>query len=182
MKFGLDTTNTLRAVFSFDPSIIPSNHIVEKENINGMQVITNEKVKIGTMSFQMDSSEEFDINWYHLVTSEKYSPKTGIKINKDLYTYYEAPSTFRFTNATASDTATLNSLKVTSGKQDLEEPENSTYKEYLLNPEFQKEIYKYNIEIMDYIDKVDIIPELTDTNSTLKVRLPRRDENRRSYI
>ena len=145
----------------------------------GMQVITNEKVKIGTMSFQMDETEELNINLYHLLTNTSYSPRTGIKINKDYYTYYDEQKCFRFTDMTASDVATLEDIKVSSGEINMEDPDSSTYKEYQLDPVFNKEIYKYKIELLKYVDELDVKVMLTDINSKLKIRKPERDVDRK---
>ncbi|MDE5830149.1 MAG: hypothetical protein K2H53_00075, partial [Clostridia bacterium] len=145
-EVGLDPSNTFRAAFSFSPDVTTSEHIREKELVDGIQVITDEKVKIGTMSFQMDETEKFNIDWYHLLESPKpgetgqaYSPRTGIKINRDYYTYYDEQKCFRFTDMTASDVATLDDIKVSSGEENIEDPSLSTYKEYPLDPVFDKE-------------------------------------------
>lgn len=177
----LDPNNTFRVAFSFAPDVVPGEHIKIKEtDPGGIQVVTGEKVKIGTMSFQMDETETFDINWYSLLTNEKYNPRTGIKINKDYYTYYDEQKCFRFTDMTASDVATLEDIKISSGEINEEDPGSSTYKEYPLDPEFDKEILKYKIELLEYIDEVDITMALTDGKSKLSIRKPERDENRRT--
>lgn len=80
---------------------------------------------------------------------------------------------------TASDVATLEDIKVSSGEVNIEDPSLSTYKEYSLDPEFNKEEYKYKIELLEYIDEVDITPTLTDTKSKLKIRKPERDVDRK---
>lgn len=179
---GLDTSNTFRAAFSFLPNVVPGDHIKEKEtDPGGIQVVTGEKVKIGTMSFcQLDETEKLVVQgedtWFKLLENKSYSPRTGIKINKDYYTYYDEQKCFRFTDMTASDVATLEDIKVYSGEINEEDPGSSTYKEYPLDPEFDKEILKYKIELLEYIDEVDIMVALTDTNSKLKIRKPERDE------
>lgn len=187
-EVGLDPSNTFRAAFSFLPNVVPGDHIKEKEtDLGGIQVVTGEKVKIGTMSFQMSDAETFNIGWFHLLESPKpgetgpaYTPKTGIKINTDYYTHYYEQKCFRFTDMTASKIATLDDIKVSSGKKNEVEPAESTYKEYPLDPAFNKETYKYKIELLEYIDEVDVTPTLTDGKSKLSIRKPERDENRRT--
>ena len=73
------------------------------------------------------AEEVFDSTWFHLVSSTESSPATGIKINLEGTAgnkFYEAQSTFRFTDQTASKNANLSNLIVSSGQKDEENPEN----------------------------------------------------------
>lgn len=165
----------IRAICSFDPPVEESEHIVEKEGI-GKVVNTDGGVLLGKMSFQM-TADVFDSNWFNLVEVEDTSPQTGIKINIDGTQYYEAQSTFKFTDATVSKDASLSNLIVSTGKVDEAQPEQSTYKEYTYTPTFNKETLNYELELLEYIDNMDIKAIATDKKATMKVKVPKRDED-----
>lgn len=135
---------------------------------------TNGDVLLGTMSFQM-TVEEFDISWFKLVTANS-SPTTGVKISVNTVKRYEAQSTFRFTDDIASKEASLSNLVVSHGKQDLDNPDNSTYQEYPLTPTFDKDTLQYEIKLLEYIDDMDITATTLDGKATLKIKVPKRDE------
>ena len=78
-------------------------------------------------------TDNFDVSEFNLVENLSYSPNTGIKIDYTAQESYQAQSTFRFTDATASKDASLKDLIVSSGTKDGEE---HTYKEYELTPTF----------------------------------------------
>lgn len=124
------------------------------------------------MSFKM-TSEEFDISGFKLVEANN-SPLTGIKINLNITESFENQSTFRFVDETASKEATLSDLVVSSGVID---EENNTYKEYQLNPSFNKDIQKYEIELLEYIDSLNIKAISTDAKAKMKIKVPKRDED-----
>ena len=165
--------NVIRGIISFNPPVVESEHIIEKDGI-GKVVNTDGGVLLGKMSFQM-VAEEFDVNWFNLVTDENSSPVTGIKINTDGTKYYEAQSTFRFIDETASKDASLSNLIVSTGIIDEILPENSTYKEYAYTPSFNKEVLNYELELLEYIDKINIKAITTDENATMKINIPKRD-------
>lgn len=122
------------------------------------------------------TSDEFDVTGFNLVEGAT-SPITGIKINIDGINSYQSQSTFKFTDKTASKDATLSDLKVSSGVVDETNPDNSTYKEYDLTPTFAQDILKYELTLLEYIDIVDITATKTDLNATMKIKVPKRDEN-----
>lgn len=102
--------NLIRAVISFNPPVNVSEHIIEKDGI-GKVVTTSGGVLLGRMSFQM-TADVFDVSWFSLVENEADSPMTGIKINIDGIHNYQAQSTFRFSDMTASKDADLSNLVV----------------------------------------------------------------------
>lgn len=163
----------IRAIYSFNPPVEETEHIIEKEGI-GKVVNTDGGVLIGKMSFQM-TEDTFDASWFKLKESENASPKTGIKINIDGSKYYEAQSTFRFVDATASKDASLSNLIMSTGMLDEVQPENSTYKEYAYTPIFNKETFNYELELLEYIDTMNMKVTTTDSNATMKVKVPKRD-------
>lgn len=148
-----------------------TEHIVSDGN--GGYKVTSDDVLIGKMSFQMPSNTAFSIDGFELVTNA-YTPQTGIKIDKSLTENYQAQSTFRFTDETASKNAYLTNLIVSSGEIDLDDPTNSTYKEYALTPTFDKDEGNYEITLLEYVDKVDIKATLEDTSATMKIKTPKR--------
>lgn len=166
--------NVIDAIVSFNPPTTESEHIIEKEDI-GKVVSTTGGVLLGKMSFKM-TANEFDISGFELVTDTS-SPTTGIKINLNLTQSFEAQSTFRFTDQTASRDATLSNIVISSGETDEENPSNSTYKEHNLTPTFNKETFNYEIELLEYIDTMKIKATTSDENATMKIKVPKRDEN-----
>lgn len=124
------------------------------------------------MSFKM-ISEEFNISGFNLV-EDNNSPLTGIKINLNITESFEKQSTFRFVDETASKEATLSNLVVS---REVVDEGNNIYKEYQLTPTFNKETYKYEIELLEYIDSLNIKATLTDTKAKMKIKVPKRDEN-----
>lgn len=136
---------------------------------------TNGDVLLGTMSFQM-TVEEFDISWFKLVTANS-SPTTGVKISVNTVKRYEAQSIFRFTDDIASKEASLSNLVLSKGIIDADNPDNSTYQEYPLTPTFDKDTLQYEIKLLEYIDDMDITATTLDGKATLKIKVPKRDEN-----
>lgn len=171
------TGSGIRAIVSFNPPITESEHIIKTGETTGRVVNTQNGVLIGKMSFQM-LADEFDKNWFSLETSTTSAPKTGIMINIDGINsyYYDAQTTFNFTDNTASKNADLSNLIVSSGIEN-ENEENSTYKEYDLNPTFNKDIYNYELKLYDYIEQIDIKALLSDEKSNMKIRVPKKDTN-----
>lgn len=162
----------VRAIISFDPPVTESEHIKEKDEI-GMVVDTTGDVLLGKMSFRM-KLDQFDISSFKLEASDSSSPKTGIKINIDGgTTHYEDQSTFRFTDRTASQNADLSNLIISTGNKE----ESTTYKEYSYTPNFEKDTLNYELELMEYIDNMDITAVLSDSKSNMKLKIPKRDEN-----
>ena len=156
-------------------STIPvSEHIIEKD---GSKVIsTGEAVKFGEMSFRMITDAPFDIEGFKL-KENTYSPTTGIKINLDTLYHFEAKSTFRFTDETASRDADLTDLVVSSGEVNEENPEEANYKEYNLDPIFNKGINDYTLTLLEYLDTINITATQSDAKSTMKIKVPKHDSD-----
>lgn len=149
-----------------------SEHIIEKD---GEKVIsTGEKVKFGEMSFKMLTDEPFDITGFKL-KENTYSPNTGIKVNLNAIYHFDAKSVFRFTDATASKDADLTNIVVSSGEENEENQEQSTYKEYDLTPIFDKETNNYTLTLLEYLDTINITATQSNENSTMKMIVPKRD-------
>ena len=163
----------IEAIVSMDAPVTTGAHVKHQEGV-GDYVETGEEVLIGKMSFQM-SERLYDADWFQLEESNNASPQTGIKIVVAVNSYYEAQSTFRFTNETASSDADLSNIVVSHGVVDNVDPSQSTYKEYALTPTFDKDTRRYDIELLDNIDDIDLKVVQSDANSTLKVSVPKRD-------
>lgn len=119
-------------------------------------------------------TDTFDVSEFNLVENLSYSPNTGIKIDYTAQESYQAQSTFRFTDATASKDASLKDLIVSSGTKDGEEP---TYKEYELTPTFDKDVKEYEITLLEYVDKMNITAIQNNEKATMKIKHPKRNED-----
>lgn len=164
------STGGMRAVVSFNPPISESEHIKNKENV-GMIVDSSGSVLLGTLSFRT-TLDKFDISSFKLETSDTTSPKTGIKIIIDGSTYYENQSTFRFTDKSASRNADLSNIKLSNGNENDE-----NYKEYALNPSFDKNTLEYTTKLLEYVDKVNLEVTKDDEKSSIVIKQPKHDEN-----
>lgn len=167
--------NVLDMTFSLNTPISAGTEHIVSDGSGGYKITTDE-VLIGKLSFQMPADKVFSIEGFHLVTNS-YTPQTGIKIDKSLTECYQAQSTFRFSDETASRNANLSNIIVSSGIVDAVEPENSTYKEYTLSPTFDKDVGNYEITLLEYKDKLDIKAIVEDETATMKIKVPKRDEN-----
>jgi len=172
---GGTSANVLDMTFSLNTPISEATSHIVSDGGGGYKITTDEVV-IGKLSFQMPSDSLFTIEGFHLVTNS-YTPQTGIKIDKSLTECYQEQSTFRFTDQTASRNANLSNLIVSSGTVDEDEPENSTYKEYSLTPTFDKDTVNYEITLLEYKDKLDIKAIEEDNTATMKIKVPKRNED-----
>ena len=123
------------------------------------------------------TAEVFDVSWFKLEENSDSSPNTGIKINTNGINNYQAQSTFRFTDNTASKDSSLTDIVLSTGKVDEDNPENSTYKEYELTPEFDKDTLNYELELLENIDTMDLTVTKSDENATMKIKVPKRDDD-----
>lgn len=169
------TGDGINAVISFIPPVTESEHIEQVGNSGGKVINTEAGILLGKMSFQMQA-DKFDDSWFSLQTSTESSPKTGISINIDGISKYEAQNTFRFTDKTASKNANLSNIVLSSGIKNEANPEQSTYKEYSLTPEFEKNTLNYEYELLEYMDEMNITAILEDTKASIKLKVPKRDE------
>ncbi len=166
--------NVLDWAISFNPPVEESEHIIDDGTGSGTKIVTTAGgVLLAKVSFQM-LSDEFDISGFSL-QEDTNSPTTGIKINLNITNAFENQSTFRFKDATASKNADLSNLIVSSGTVDDVDPSKSTYKEYTLTPNFDKDTLSYQMELLEYLDEIDIKPVLSDSKSTIKIKVPKRD-------
>lgn len=166
--------NVLDWTISFNPPVEESEHIIDDGTGSGTKIVTTAGgVLLAKVSFQM-LSDEFDISGFSL-QEDTNSPTTGIKINLNITNAFENQSTFRFKDATASKNADLSNLIVSSGTVDDVDPSKSTYKEYTLTPNFDKDTLSYQMELLEYLDEIDIKPVLSDSKSTIKIKVPKRD-------
>lgn len=164
----------IRGTVSFNPPITESEHIIDKEGV-GKVVNTDGGVLLGKMSFQM-TADVFDSRWLQLVENTTY-PVTGIKINIDGIKNFQAQSTFRFTDETASKDADLKNLIVSTGQVNETQPEDSTYQEYSFTPNFDKDIINYELNLLEYVDCMNIKAIQNDAKANMKIKLPKRDES-----
>lgn len=173
---GNNIKDAIKMIFSLEPPVTLSEHIIEKDGI-GKVVQTGEKVLLGKMSFQM-VADELDMSSFKLVENENASPQTGIKINCDGLHYYYQQSTFRFADnrVVGSNDANLTNIIVSSGEKDENNPESSTYKEYEMSPKFNPETKRYEVELLENIDSLDIKAIKSDEKATMKIKVPKRDE------
>lgn len=165
----------IRGIISFNPPVAESEHIIYKDDI-GYVVNTDGSVLLGKMSFQM-TEDVFDAGWFQLVESAESSPTTGIKINIDGTNNYQAQSTFRFTDQTASKDADLTNIVLSTGEVDETNPDNSTYKEYALTPSFDKDTLDYELTLLEYVDNMNLTVTKSDEKATMKVKVPKRNED-----
>lgn len=172
-------TTVIRMIGSVNAPIAgATDHFVLKED-GDYSFNTNGDVLIGTMSFQM-TADEFDKTWFELIPSMDYSPNTGIRITTQATgtpKYYTAQSTFRFTDEVASKEARLSNLVVSTGITDTENPDNSTYQEYPFTPKFDQDTSLYEMKLLEYLDNIDITATTLDGKATLKIKVPKRDED-----
>lgn len=138
----------------------------------------------------MKADEEFDINWFNLLGYADDMPSTGIKISLDGIKYFEyagdakKTGTFRFVDATASKNADLNDLKVHKDVIDDTDPDNqvTVEEEILIIPEFEKDTLDYEITLMEYLDEVKVCATLADEKATMKIKIPKRDDDRQLRV
>lgn len=105
---------------------------------------------------------------------------TGIWINKtggDSPIDYASKSTFRFTDRTASKDANLTDLIISSGVIDPTDPTLSTYKTYQYTPTFSPTTLGYDLTLLENRDDLDLTITQSDANSTMKVKVPKRDQD-----
>ena len=160
----------IKMIISFNPPVEDSENIKDETLIS-----SGKSVLLGKMSFKM-KTDNLDITNFKLIEDQTTSPTTGIKINTNIQDCYEDPSTFVFTNKTASNNATLNNLILSTGTDD------STYKEYDLTPTFNKQNKEYSLELNEYIDEMNIEAEVSDEKSTMKIKVPTKDEDGQTII
>ena len=68
-------------------------------------------------------------------------------------------------------------MVVSSGKVNEENPDESNYKEYNLDPIFDKETNNYTLTLLEYLDTIDITATQNDENASMKIKVPKRDSD-----
>jgi len=175
-----EAEGVIRAIYSFMPPDFETEHMVRDAQGN-MILDTKGDVLLGKMGFKLLNEQgTYDITKFALVEDTEYSPITGININMDGIfadsSHYEAQSPFRFTEG--KEEADLNLTNITLSHTDKVEevPDETTYKEYALTPTFAPETLEYEATILEYIDDIDLKATLSDVTSSMKVKVPKRDE------
>ena len=173
IPYSSGNTAGIRMIISFDPPVEDSENIKDE-----MLISSGKSVLLGKMSFKM-KADTLDISNFRLIEDQTTSPTTGIKINVNIQDSYEEQSTFIFTNKTTSSDATLNNLILSTG---IEGSEDYTYKKYDLTPIFDKQNKEYSLELNEYIDEMNIEAEVSDEKSTMKIKVPTKDEDGQTII
>lgn len=173
IPYSSGNTAGIRMIISFDPPVEDSENIKDKTLIS-----SGKSVLLGKMSFKM-KADTLDISNFRLIEDQTTSPTTGIKINVNIQDSYEEQSTFIFTNKTTSSDATLNNLILSTG---IEGSEDYTYKKYDFTPIFDKQNKEYSLELNEYIDEMNIEAEVSDEKSTMKIKVPTKDEDGQTII
>ena len=173
IPYSSENTAGIRMIISFDPPVEDSENIKDKTLIS-----SGKSVLLGKMSFKM-KADTLDISNFRLIEDQTTSPTTGIKINVNIQDSYEEQSTFIFTNKTTSSDATLNNLILSTG---IEGSEDYTYKKYDLTPIFDKQNKEYSLELNEYINEMNIEAEVSDEKSTMKIKVPTKDEDGQTII
>lgn len=173
IPYSSGNTAGIRMIISFDPPVEDSENIKDETLIS-----SGKSVLLGKMSFKM-KADTLDISNFRLIEDQTTSPTTGIKINVNIQDSYEEQSTFIFTNKTTSSDATLNNLILSTG---IEGSEDYTYKKYDFTPIFDKQNKEYSLELSEYIDEMNIEAEVSDEKSTMKIKVPTKDEDGQTII
>lgn len=143
-----------------------SNVIQNDDNTYSVDA-TGKSILVGRMSFRLFNGK-IDDTTFKLKTGSK-SPLTGIKINYNGIDSYEEQSAFRFT--IASSNAYLKNIQYSICKDLSEELE------YTAVEDFDKDTFEYEIILNEYKEYISLIPTLDDEKATIKVKIPKRDDD-----
>lgn len=159
----------LRVIYSLlgEDERTGTNEYFETNDLIGDYVHITDPVLVGKFSFQMGEGE-LTQDAIALKTANT-SPTTGIKVNINGTDNYENQSLFEFTIDLSSKDADLLDIVLSTGTEE-------EYKEYPLTPEFEKDTLEYNLEILEYIDKMNLKIVKSDERSIVKLKIPKRDE------
>lgn len=187
MAETIDNKDSIEIFSSLLPPLQETEHIKPTGDIDGDPTYsisasgqntsiteTKGELRLATFSFRLNS-DEFDIENYFNVEKTTGILKDGfieIQITED--EMFNQLSTFRFTDRTASDDASLKTLVLSRGETN-EDPELDTYKEYELTPTFNSSELNYTREILEYIDDLDLKLQTNDTKASVKIKIPKRD-------
>lgn len=67
------------------------------------------------------------------------------------------------------------------GEVDEQDIDNSTYKEYDLTPNFDKDTLQYELTLLEYLDNMDITATKSNENSSMKIKIPKRNDGNLIY-
>lgn len=159
----------LRVIYSLlgEEDRTGTNEYFKTNDLTGDYVHITDPVLVGKFSFQMGEGE-LTQDAIALKTANT-SPTTGIKVNINGTDNYENQSLFEFTIDLSSQNADLLDIVLSTGEEE-------QYKEYPLKPEFDKDTLEYNLEILEYIDKMNLKIVKSDERSIVKLKIPKRDE------
>lgn len=176
--------NVIMAGVGFYNLDIRSEHIIDSPLGEGPAIKSTDTgeqgLLIGKMSFKMIPKEDgtyepIDIENDFALVPYLDAPITGIKINLDAKTSYQEAKTFKFIDKTASKDADLSNLVLSSGNINEDNPDESTYKEYGLTPEFNKQTNNYTVTLLEKLDTINVTATKNHEKSTMKIKVPKRD-------
>ena len=159
----------LRVIYSLlgEDERTGTNEYFETNDSIGDYVHITDPVLVGRFSFQMGEGE-LKQDAIALKTGNT-SPTTGIKVNINGTDNYDKQSLFEFIIDLSPQNADLLDIVLSSGTGE-------EYKEYLLTPNFDKDTSEYSLELLEYIDNMNLKIVKSDESSTIKLKIPKRDE------
>ena len=141
-----------------------------KDDNNDTRIEVPDEAVIAKISFQMGDGEITTDDIKLKVGTN--SPTTGIKAVTNNNDYYENQSLFIFTLDLKSKNADLADLNLSNGSD-----EDGDYREYNLDPTFDKDTLEYTTEILEYVDKADFSFKKADKTSTVQIKKPKVDDD-----
>ena len=167
------TTGELRMVYSIlgEDERTGTNDYYKEETANQPIVEITDEAIIGKISFQMKDEIAITTDDIKLKTGST-SPTTGIKVVTSESNNYQAQSLFEFTLDLKSKNANLKNIEISNGNN-----EEGNYRNYDLNPTFDKDTLEYETKVLEYVDSVDLKMQTEDAKSTIKIKYPKKDEN-----
>ena len=167
------TTGELRMVYSIlgEDERTGTNDYYKEETTNQPIVEITDEAIIGKISFQMKDEIAITTDDIKLKTGST-SPTTGIKVVTSESNNYQAQSLFEFTLDLKSKNANLKNIEISNGNN-----EEGNYRNYDLNPTFDKDTLEYETKVLEYVDSVDLKMQTEDAKSTIKIKYPKKDEN-----
>lgn len=141
-----------------------------KDDNNDTRIEVPDEAVVARISFQMGDGE-ITTDDIKLKTGTN-SPTTGIKVVTNNSDNYQNQSLFIFTLDLKSKNADLADLKLSNGSD-----EDGDYREYTLDPKFDKDTLEYTTEILEYVDKANLSFKKADKASTVQIKKPKVDDD-----
>ncbi len=165
------SSGELRMVYSLlgDDERTGTNDYFKDDN-NDSRIEVPDEAVIARISFQMGDGE-ITTDDIKLKTGTN-SPTTGIKVVTNNSDNYQNQSLFIFTLDLKSKNADLADLKLSNGSD-----EDGDYREYTLDPKFDKDTLEYSTEILEYVDKAKLSIKKADKSSTVQIKKPKVDDD-----